>query len=80
MERWEIMKYVKLPKRSIIISKGEGRSGLLGKGEQNSGRAPQEIFVKFLLKIRKTFNLKCNYNKAIIIVCMWTNRQPSTPL
>ena len=40
MERWEIMKYVKLPKRSIIISKGEGRSGLLGKGEQNSGRAP----------------------------------------
>ena len=50
MERWEIMKYVKLPKRSIIISKGEGRSGLLGKGEQNSGRAPQEIFVKFLVK------------------------------
>lgn len=50
MERWEIMKYVKLPKRSIIISKGEGRSGLLGKEEQNSGRAPQDIFVKFLVK------------------------------
>ena len=54
MEIWEIIKHVKLSKRSIIISRGERRSGLLGKGEQNSGRNPREFFVKFLFKNKKT--------------------------
>ena len=50
MERWKIMKYMKLHERSIIMSRGEGRSGLRVKGEQNYGRVPHEIFVKYLVK------------------------------
>ena len=50
MERWEIMKYMKLHERSIIMSRGEGRSGLRVKEEQNYGRVPHEIFVKYLVK------------------------------
>ena len=59
----------------ISLSREKGQSGFLAKKKENSKSIPQaKIFKNILLKSRETpLNLKCNYNKTTVIMCVQRN-------
>ena len=59
----------------ISLSREKGQSGFLAKKKENSKSIPQaKIFKNILLKSREIpLNLKCNYNKTTVIMCVQRN-------